>query len=60
MVSGIEYLVNTLVIDGVNAIIKGINKIGKYVGFTIPVIADFKMRRFVLTFTEHELQFQFS
>lgn len=47
MVSGIEYLVNTLVIDGVNAIIKGINKIGKYVGFTIPVIADFKMRKFV-------------
>lgn len=47
MVSGIEYLVNTLVIDGVNAIIKGINKIGKYVGFTIPVIPDFEMRRFV-------------
>lgn len=47
LVSGIEYMVNTLVIDGVNAIIKGINKIGKYVGFTIPVVPDFTIRRFV-------------
>ena len=47
LISGIEYMVNTLVIDGVNAIIKGINKIGKYVGFTIPVVPDFTIRRFV-------------
>lgn len=46
LISGIEYMVNTLVIDGINAIIKGINKIGKYVGFTIPVVPDFTIRRF--------------
>lgn len=50
MISGIEYLVNLLVIDGVNAIINGINKIGKYVGFTIPNVPDFKLRKFVPSF----------
>ena len=47
LVSGIEYLVNRLVIDGINGIINGINKIGKYVGFTIPVVAQFRIPRFV-------------
>lgn len=47
LVSGIEYLVNRLVIDGINGIISGINKIGKYVGFTIPVVAQFRIPRFV-------------
>ena len=47
LISGIEYLVNRLVIDGVNGIINGINKIGKYVGFTIPTVAQFKIPRFV-------------
>lgn len=47
LVSGIEYLVNRLVIDGVNGIINGINKIGKYVGFTIPQVAQFQIPRFV-------------
>ena len=50
MISGIEYLVNTLVIDGVNAIIKGINSIGKYVGFTIPILSEFKIARFKPTY----------
>lgn len=50
MISGIEYLVNTLVIDGVNAIIKGINSIGKYVGFTIPTLSEFKIARFKPTY----------
>lgn len=47
MISGIEYLVNILVVDGLNAIINGINKVGKYVGFKIPVVADFQIPRFV-------------
>ena len=47
LVSGIEYLVNRLVIDGINGIINGINKIGKYIGFTIPVVAQFRIPRFV-------------
>ena len=46
MISGIEYLVNTLIVDGINKIINGINSIGEYVGFTIPVVADFKIPRF--------------
>ena len=50
MISGIEYLVNTLVIDGINAIIKGFNTVGKYIGFTIPTIAEFKIARFKPTY----------
>lgn len=50
MISGIEYLVNTLVIDGINAIIKGFNSVGKYIGFTIPTIAEFKIARFKPTY----------
>lgn len=50
MISGIEYLVNTLVVDGVNAIIKGINSIGKYIGFTIPTLSEFKIARFKPTY----------
>lgn len=47
IVSGIEYMVNRLVIDGVNGIIKGINSIGKYVGFTIPSVPEFTIPRFI-------------
>lgn len=47
LISGIEYMVNTLVIDGVNGIIKGINSIGKYVGFTIGLVPRFTIPRFV-------------
>ncbi len=47
IVSGIEYMVNRLVIDGVNGIIKGINKLGKYVGFTIPTVPEFTIPRFI-------------
>ena len=50
MISGIEYLVNLLVIDGINAIIDGINKIGTYVGFTIPNVKEFTIRRFTPTY----------
>lgn len=47
IVSGIEYMVNRLVIDGVNGIIKGINSIGKYVGFTIDTVPEFTIPRFI-------------
>lgn len=47
LISGIEYMVNRLVIDGVNGIIKGINSIGKYVGFTIPKVPEFTIPRFI-------------
>ena len=47
MISGIEYLVNTLVVDGINSIIKGVNKIGQYVGFTIKTVPKFEIPRFV-------------
>ena len=47
IVSGIEYMVNRLVIDGVNGIIKGINSIGQYVGFTIPSVPRFTIPRFI-------------
>ncbi len=50
MISGIEYLVNILVVDGVNAIIRGINSIGKYVGFTIPTLEKFRIERFKPTY----------
>ncbi len=50
MISGIEYLVNILVVDGLNKIINGINSIGKYVGFTIPSIGEFKIKRFKPTY----------
>lgn len=47
IVSGIEYLVNTLVVGGVNKIIEGINSIGEYVGFTIPILPNMEIPRFV-------------
>ena len=47
MVSAIEYMVNATVVDGLNAIIRGINTVGKYVGFTIPKVPDFNLRRFI-------------
>lgn len=46
MVSGIEYLVNTLVVGGVNKIIDGINSVGKYVGITIGRIDKMSIPRF--------------
>lgn len=47
LISGIEYMVNRLVIDGVNRIINGINTVGKYVGFTIPSVPAFNIPRFI-------------
>lgn len=47
LISGIEYMVNTLVIGGVNKIINGINSISKYVGFKIPVVPDLVIPRFM-------------
>lgn len=47
MISGIEYLVNTLVINGVNKIIKAINSVSKYVGITIPTVPEMSIPRFV-------------
>lgn len=47
LISGVEYLVNTLVIGGVNKIISAINKIGDYVGFTIPTVNRMSIPRFV-------------
>lgn len=50
MISGIEYLVNLLVIDGINSIINAVNSIGTYVGFTIPNVKEFTIRRFTPTY----------
>lgn len=47
IVSGIEYLVNTLIVAGVNKIIKSINSILKYVGINIPTVSNMAIPRFV-------------
>lgn len=47
MISGIEYLVNTLIINGINGIINGINSVGEYVGITIPTVSNIEIPRFV-------------
>jgi len=47
IISGIEYMVNRLVIDGINGIINGINSVGEYVGFTIPAVPNFEIPRFI-------------
>lgn len=47
IVSGIEYLVNTLIVAGVNKIIKSINSISKYVGINIPTVSNMAIPRFV-------------
>lgn len=50
MISAVEYLVNTLVVNGINTIINGINSIGKYIGFTIPTLGQFRLARFQPTY----------
>ena len=45
-ISAIEYLVNTVVIGGVNAIIKAINSISQYVGINIPEVPKISIPRF--------------
>lgn len=47
IVSGIEYLVNTLIVSGVNKIIKSINSISEYVGIEIPTVSKMSIPRFV-------------
>lgn len=47
LISGIEYLVNTLIIKGVNKIISAINKIGNVVGINISSVPSFYIPRFV-------------
>jgi hypothetical protein len=46
IVSAIEYLINITIIKGVNGIIKSINSVSKYVGITIPLVADVSFKRF--------------
>ena len=43
LISGIEYTINTLVIDSINGLLKGINKIP---GVDFDLLADVKIRRF--------------
>ena len=47
LVSAVEFMVNSTVVDGLNGIIKGINKISKYVGINISLVPEMKLRRFV-------------
>ena len=43
LISGIEYTINTLVIDSINGLLKGLNKIP---GVDFELLADVKIRRF--------------
>ena len=43
LISGIEYTINTLVIDSINGLLKGLNKIP---GVDFDLLADVKIRRF--------------
>ena len=43
LISGIEYTINTLVIDSINGLLKGLNKIP---GVDFKLLADVKIRRF--------------
>lgn len=47
IVSGIEYLVNNVVVSGINKIISSLNGIGKYVGINISPISEQYIPRFV-------------
>lgn len=47
MISAIEYLVNTLIVGGVNKIISAVNSVAEYVGITIPRVPNLKIERFV-------------
>jgi hypothetical protein len=42
----IEFLVNSTIVDGLNAIIKGVNSFTKYIGIHIPLVPDFNLREF--------------
>lgn len=46
IVSGIEYLINTLIVNAVNKIIDSINSVGDHVGFTIPRVRMMSIPRF--------------
>lgn len=48
IVSGIEYLINTLIVDSVNGLFRGINnnKLAKKLGISIGLIPDVSIRRF--------------
>lgn len=46
IINGIEYLVNTVVIGGVNAIISAINSISQYVGINIGLVPTISIPRF--------------
>lgn len=47
IVSGVEYLVNNVVVSGINKIISSLNGIGKYVGINISPISEQYIPRFV-------------